>query len=249
MFPFPKSLLGRCHWLASCVDRAHPCCVGWPSSFTSQSVSLRPGTQGHRGAVEKPSKGNLCSLMDLASSEGHISAWPKGYSFLHELSFPFPWLPPTTGQKQPSSVSYIKEFLLLKAAQLLYHIWLGRGKVGRKAPQMRAVLALKGALFVEGVILCSHAMFSLVWSRSLMRWYWIPSLAQSNVPLRGPVTKLNFKKKTHTHTCSQNISERRGMPCRVPTNWDGLRGYRVACFLISCGSKKIGKTPMMVILY
>ena len=161
MFPFPKSLHRRCHWLASCVDRAGPCCVGWPSSFTSRSVSLRPGTQGHRGAIEKPSKGNLCSLMDLASSEGHISAWPKGYSFLHELSFPFPRVPPTTGQKQLSSVSYIKEFLLLKAAQLLYHIWLGRGKVGRKAPRICQYWLSKDALFVEGVILCPHTLFSL----------------------------------------------------------------------------------------
>lgn len=161
MFPFPKSLLGRCHWLASYVDRAGPCCGSWPAQFTSESVSLRPGTQGHRGIVEKLSKGNLCSLMDLASSEGHISAWPKDYSFFHELSFPFLQLPLTTGQKQPSSVSYIKEFLLLKVAKLPYHIWLGKGKVGRKAPRIFAMFTFKGhPVCGGGYLVSTYSVFS-----------------------------------------------------------------------------------------
>lgn len=176
MFPFPKSLLGRCHWLASYVDRAGPCCGSWPAQFTSESVSLRPGTQGHRGIVEKLSKGNLCSLMDLASSEGHISAWPKDYSFFHELSFPFLQLPLTTGQKQPSSVSYIKEFLLLKVAKLPYHIWLGKG--GKESTSNICYVHFQRAPCLRRGLSCVHILcFLWVWSRSLMRWPWIPSVA------------------------------------------------------------------------
>lgn len=71
-----------------------------------------------------------------------------------------PW-----AQKQPSSVTHIKEFLLLKvegcSLRPLYRIWLGRGKAGRQAPRIFAVFLSKGTLFAEGVILCPHTLFSL----------------------------------------------------------------------------------------
>lgn len=57
--------------------------------MTSESIPPGPGTLGHRGAIEKPSKGNLCSLVDLASSEGHISAVLKTAASSMNCTSPF----------------------------------------------------------------------------------------------------------------------------------------------------------------
>lgn len=57
--------------------------------MTSESIPPGPGTLGHRGAIEKLSKGNLCSLVDLASSEGHISAVLKTAASSMNCASPF----------------------------------------------------------------------------------------------------------------------------------------------------------------
>lgn len=69
--------------------------------MTSESIPPGPGTLGHRGAIEKPSKGNLGSLVDLASSEGHISAVLKIATSSMNCTSPF--LDPLPPQAAKSS--------------------------------------------------------------------------------------------------------------------------------------------------
>lgn len=160
-----QSLLGRCHWLASYVDRQVPAVQADPSG-SHQRVS-------HQGLGLRATEGPLRSRPKAT----YVPSWT--WQALRVTSQPDlrlqlpPWtlipLFPTPSHHRPKRAQFslphqrIPFIKSSKAVPLGPSTTYGSGEERREAKHSEYLLCSlsKGTLFAEGDILCPHVLFSL----------------------------------------------------------------------------------------